>query len=702
VRTIASFKPATAKASSVAVSDATKATLQRVRTRLATYGLTEAAAQEQGIQPHPAKEIKLRKLWFHRDVGWVGVDGLEIPYHHPLTGARINGDDGAPFSRYRAVPNEHTPEDLHKYSQPKGSGVQIYYPQGIDWHAVHDDKETWLIITEGEFKAIKGAQEGFAVISIPGVDCYHIEGVLHRDLQIIPAKGRRVAIIFDSDLSEKDRVKHARGGLAHLLNERGAKVHVVDLPPGPNGEKVGLDDYLNAHTADELQALMEASPNVPPLPSIDDLGMMQEFVRRHDVTFRYCNSTGVWFIWSGKAWRKDETQTALTEAGNLCNEIADVPGIPKLKRAWLRRLSSPLAVERYAQFHGALSVTAAIWDADPWLLGTPDGTVDLRTGELMEPNPDDHITKLTAVGPAATADCPIWLRFLDEATGGKKGLIRFLQQWAGYCLTGVTTEQALLFIHGDGGNGKGVFVHVLSGIIAEYGRTAAMDTFTASYGTKHPTDMAMLRGARLVTASETEEGQRWDEQRIKQLTGGDEITAHFMRQDNFTFMPQLKLTIVGNHKPELKNVDDASKRRFNIVPFVVKPAKPDHRLEEKLRAEWPSILRWMIEGCLDWQRNGLVRPQIVVDATKEYFENQDIFPIWLSEQCVMEARVKTQAGELLENYNDWAFRNRARKINHQQFHDRVKKHPPLKSEKGRANVTYVVGVRLITPPPKKY
>ena len=141
----------------------------------------------------------------------------------------------------------------------------------------------------------------------------------------------------------------------------------------------------------------------------------------------------------------------------------------------------------------------------------------------------------------------------------------------------------------------------------------------------------MLRGARVVTASETEEGRQWAEARIKALTGGDRITARFMRMDNFTFLPTFKLFIVGNHKPGLRNVDDAMRRRFNLLPFLNKPVVKDLQLEESLRAEWPGILRWMIEGCLEWQRDGLAPPEIVRDATAAYFEEQNVFGEWLAE-----------------------------------------------------------------------
>jgi putative DNA primase/helicase len=152
------------------------------------------------------------------------------------------------------------------------------------------------------------------------------------------------------------------------------------------------------------------------------------------------------------------------------------------------------------------------------------------------------------------------------------------------------------------------------------GRGTETHTFTASHSDRHPAALAMLKGARMVEASETEEGRAWAEARIKQMTGGDLISARFMRQDFFKFMPQFKLLLIGNHKPTLRNVDDAARRRFHIVPLVYKPPIVDKDLEEKkLKPEWPGIFRWMIDGCLEWQRSGLMPPPIVIDTTQEYF-----------------------------------------------------------------------------------
>ncbi|RJT36222.1 hypothetical protein D3227_21220 [Mesorhizobium waimense] len=367
---------------------------------------------------------------------------------------------------------------------------------------------------------------------------------------------------------------------------------------------------------------------------------------------RYDHDTATWYEWTGSHWRPNKTKIAFHWARELARELA--ASTAGKAAAAVRKTSFAAGVERFVQADPEIAVTSEIWDADPFLLGTPGGTVDLRNGSLIEAHPADHITKLTAVAPSLTADCPLWLRFLDETTGADAGMVRFLQQWCGYCLSGDIREHALVFVHGSGGNGKSVFMNTVAGIMADYATTAPMDTFTASVGDRHPTELAMLRGARLVTASETEEGRPWAESRIKSLTGGDPIAARFMRCDFFTYRPTFKLMIVGNHQPQLRNVDDAARRRFNIVPFTRKPAAPDSELEAKLKGDWPAILRWMIDGYLDWQANGLVRPASVLDATAGYFTDQDLVAQWLADECDCEPgnQYKWEATKTL--FDSWA------------------------------------------------
>jgi putative DNA primase/helicase len=291
---------------------------------------------------------------------------------------------------------------------------------------------------------------------------------------------------------------------------------------------------------------------------------------------------------------------------------------------------------------------------DIWLLNTPAGTVDLHSGELRPHRREDFCTKMTAVAPGG--ECPIWLAFLKRVTGDNAELEAFLQRFIGYSLTGATHEHQLVFAHGVGGNGKGTFLNTVTGIMCDYAATAPMETFTATGTERHPADLAMLRAARLVAAQETEEGRRWAESRVKAVTGGDPITARFMRQDFFTFVPQFKLFVAGNHKPGLRGVDEAMRRRMNLVPFgvVISANERDPQLADKLKTEWRGILQWMIAGCLEWQRLGLQSPAIVRVATDEYLAGEDAIGTWLEECCKTGSGYYTTTGELFKSWTAWA------------------------------------------------
>ncbi|MDM7255195.1 MAG: phage/plasmid primase, P4 family, partial [Paracoccus sp. (in: a-proteobacteria)] len=397
------------------------------------------------------------------------------------------------------------------------------------------------------------------------------------------------------------------------------------------------------------------NPQHPDLIEVTEDAVALNFTTRHGDRMRFDHDAGRWFEWNGDHWKADGTQRAF----QYCREQARKATVDAQSKeiATARRAAFAAGVERFARADPAHAVTQEVWDQDPFLLGCPEATVDLRTGSIRSPDPADMITRRAAVAPADQAVCPRWLSFLQEATGGDGALIRFLQQWAGYSLTGDTREHALMFIYGDGGNGKSVFLNTVAGILGDYSTTAGMDTFTASQHERHPTDLAMLKGARLVSASETEEGRAWAESRIKQMTGGDKITARFMRKDFFTYTPQFKLMVIGNHKPVLQNIDDAIRRRFNIVPFTRRPATPDKELETKLQAEWPGILRWMIEGCSDWRQNGLIRPQSVTEATAAYFDDQDVFAQFLADKCRVEPHnphLWEPAAALFKAWSDYA------------------------------------------------
>ena len=350
------------------------------------------------------------------------------------------------------------------------------------------------------------------------------------------------------------------------------------------------------------------------------------FAEERAELLRYVYSWGMWLHWTGCRWERDTTLLAFDMVREFCRALAKRTGAKKFASA-----KGVGAVVQLARSDRRLAATTSQWDANPWALNTPGSVIDLKTGALRPHRPEDFCTRMTAVTPGG--ECPLWLSTLNYIFGGDEELVSFLQRWAGYSLTGVVTEQKLVFEHGNGGNGKGVTTSTLTGIMGDYAMAASMETFIASNSDRHPTDLAMLRGARLVTASETEDGRAWAKSRIKQMTGGDKISARFMRQDFFEFMPQFKLLISGNHKPSFRGVDEAIRRRFLLLPFLVTvpESERDPDLPEKLKAEWPGILAWMIAGCIDWQERGLRPPAAVLEATKTYLEAEDALQLWLSD-----------------------------------------------------------------------
>ncbi len=366
-------------------------------------------------------------------------------------------------------------------------------------------------------------------------------------------------------------------------------------------------------------------PLAAPAAEVSEDTIALAFAGQYAATLRFDHDEGRWYEWDGVRWRPDRTSRGFHYAREIGRRMGD-------GKRQMCKAAVAAGAERFCRSDPSLAVTKEYWDSDLWLLGTPGGVVDLTTGELLPSDPRYCITKITAATPAPGKP-ERWLAFLHDTTGGDQQVIDFLQEWCGYSLTGDTREQSLLFAHGGGGNGKSVFINTFTKLLGDYAITAAMETFTAAKGERHSTEVAMLAGARLVTASETEEGRSWAEARIKQLTGGDPITARFMRKDNFTYIPQFKLTFIGNHEPTLHNVDEAMRRRFRIIPFNRKPTKPDRKLEEKLREEWPQILAWMIAGAIRWQEQGLSYPDAMKAATEAYFDAQDVLGQWLNDCC---------------------------------------------------------------------
>ena len=351
----------------------------------------------------------------------------------------------------------------------------------------------------------------------------------------------------------------------------------------------------------------------------------------------------------------DQTLDARNAVRQLCRRESAKCNKPGMQKQVASRKTAS-SVEYFAQSDRRFMATVEQWDANPWELNTPGGIVNLRTGEIRKHERRAYMTKITGRAPDFEMPTPIWFAFLHAIAGGDTELIEFLQRFAGYSLTGSVEEHALAFGYGKGANGKTTFLQALIKALGDYHTTAPIETFTASKHERHPTELAGLQGARLVSAVETEEGRKWAENKIKTLTGGEVISARFMKQDFFEFRPQFKLFIVGNHKPGLRSVDEAIKRRFNLVPFTVTipPEQRDPDLPQKLEAELPGILAWMIRGCLDWQERGLAQPPIVTEATAEYLESEDAIAAWIDECCTLDPNAKATSNALFASWSQWA------------------------------------------------
>jgi P4 family phage/plasmid primase-like protien len=427
----------------------------------------------------------------------------------------------------------------------------------------------------------------------------------------------------------------------------------------------GYDDAKNDFTVDP--SAVKPEERVAQAPFMSDQWVADQIIDKLRGTVRYAPQRGVWIVWDGSRWQIDAEMLAEDIIKRNLRSLGEwflrqgVTSDEKKKNfkhaidvcaaACLSRTMTLVKSDR------SIAVSVDVLDHDDWILNTPGGIVDLKTGALKPADPDALCTKLTAVPPDAKGGCPVWLRFLDETTASDTALQAYLQRLAGYALTGSTREQHLSFIWGPGGNGKSKFIEAIAGVMGDYAAIATMDTFTASNSEKHSTDIASLMGARLVTASETAAGKRWDEQRVKNLSGDSKVKARFMRQDNITFTPKMKLIFIGNHKPEVRDVDQAMRRRLQMVPFTVTPKQIDGELGAKLQAEWPAILAWMIDGCIAWQQHGLTPPPRVTAATEDYFEGEDGVGRWFKECIVTDDGSNVTLGDLFQSWTEWANAN---------------------------------------------
>lgn len=394
-------------------------------------------------------------------------------------------------------------------------------------------------------------------------------------------------------------------------------------------------------------------------------------MREHGEDIRYNAAWKKWLVWVGDHWQMDEghliQERVLKMVRAIYDELiktADYRDRIELERHAVQGESvrRRKAFVEAASWIPELNITCDDIDGDPWLLNVRNGTVNLKNGEFRDHRKADMITKIADVNYNQGADCPIWKTFIREIMDYKPQLVSFLQVASGWALTGDISEQTMFILYGSGANGKSTFLNTLMNLMGDYAIATPTETFMKRNGDQISNDIARLRGTRIVTTTEAEQGRRLSEPLIKQITGNDRMTARFLYGEFFDFVPTFKIFMATNHKPMIRGTDFGIWRRIKLIPFTVTipKEKQDRMLEEKLRSERPGILNWLMEGCRKWREEGLKAPEEIAAATEEYRGEMDVLGNFLRECCVMSPGVSIRARELFRAYQEWCDENNER------------------------------------------
>lgn len=438
-----------------------------------------------------------------------------------------------------------------------------------------------------------------------------------------------------------------------------------------------------------------------------DLGNAQRFVELHGENVRFCHAWNKWFTWDGVRWVKDETgavvrmakETALSMYGEAMGEEDDNRRRSLVSHALNsegnKRIAAMLELARSEQ---GIPILPEQFDADPWLLNCMNGTVDLRTGELKDHCREDIITKLVQVRFNSEAMCQRWEQFLSEIMGNDEHLVAFLKRMIGYSLTGSTREQFFLILHGVGGNGKSTLIEILKMIFGDYSTTSSMDAFIEErHGGGVSNDIARLRGARLVSAIETDAMKYLAEGKIKALTGQDMISARFLFQEFFEFIPQFKLWLACNHKPIVKGTDHAIWRRIRLVPFEQTfDPKLEPNLKETLESELEGIFAQAVSEAVLWYAEGIRTPPGVVDATGEYRTEMDVLGGFLEALCEQSPQESEKMAIVYGAYEDWCLVEKEKLISKRAFGIAMRERGFRHRKSG--STKYYCGIRLRRSP----
>jgi putative DNA primase/helicase len=440
-----------------------------------------------------------------------------------------------------------------------------------------------------------------------------------------------------------------------------------------------------------------------------DTGNAERLADRHGANLRYCHPWGKWLLYDGTRWRVDDrgavVRLAKDTARSIFEEAREAPSDAAANQLG-KWASSSLSESKLramislAQSEPGIPVLPDELDASPDLLNVLNGTIDLRTGQLREHRRQDLITKISPLEYAPAARAPAWETFLERVLTSEE-LRSFVQRAVGYSATGDTSEQCMFINHGTGANGKSTFQETISAALGDYAMRTPTEMLLARRSDSVPNDVARLKGARFVSASETEEGRRLAESRIKDLTGQDTITARFMKAEWFDFAPTHKLWLSTNHKPEIRGTDAAIWRRIRLVPWTISipPAEQDKKLPEKLRSELPGILAWVVQGCLQWRRGGLQAPEEVRQATGAYRSEMDVLAAFLEECCLLRPDAMAFANNLYTAYKEWGETNGEPIEKQRRFGMRLTERGLRRQKVGGVYRWYGIGLRHDGPGP---
>jgi putative DNA primase/helicase len=490
-------------------------------------------------------------------------------------------------------------------------------------------------------------------------------------------RGRDVVIIPDNDPEFDDKgrphhkgQKHAQA-VAMSLQDIAASVKLVFLPVD-FGKDVS-DFFAHGGTCAELDGITNATPlfDAPPKEAITfprtELGNAQRLVARCGEDLRYCYAWKTWMLWNGKYWQEDDYGAIMRRAKETVRAIfaeaekaSDDEAREIVKFAMASQSAKALkALVELAQ--SELPITPLQFDTDPWLFNCQNGTLNLKTGQLLAHQRGHFITKISAVNYDANAHNEIWESYIVSVMDGNQDLITFLQRAAGYSLTGDTSEEVFFFLHGPESAGKSTFLDAIKAVLGSYAQVAQFETFMQRRDTGGPReDLATMIGARFVSASEGNRGQRFDHAVVKQITGGDHVRARRLYSASFEFKPAFKLWLAANDAPKVHDDDNAMWRRLLRIPFEHPPEKKDPHVKATLcnpQLGGPAILAWMMCGCLDWQRDGLAIPGEVRAATQAYKQDMDPLQDFLQEVCIMHTDAFVPSKTIFSAYTTWCKEN---------------------------------------------